>query len=60
MDFSVDKNGTFYGTSYNVTNKSQSKVAVSVANFTEENTQGGITIFQQVIRIVLMKREEIM
>ena len=44
MDFSVDKNGTFNGTSYNVTNKSQSKVAVSVANFTEENTQGGITI----------------
>lgn len=44
MDFSVDKNGTFNGTSYNVTNKSRSKVAVSVANFTEENTQGGITI----------------
>ena len=44
MDFSVDKNGTFTGTSYNVTNRSQSKVAVSVANFTEENTQGGITI----------------
>ena len=44
MDFSVDKNGTFTGTSYNVTNRSQSKVAVSVANFTEQNTQGGITI----------------
>ena len=44
MDFGVDQNGTFTGTSYNVTNRSQSKVAVSVANFTEENTQGGITI----------------
>ena len=44
MVFSVDKNGTFTGTSYNVTNRSQSKVAVSVANFTEQNTQGGITI----------------
>lgn len=44
MDFSVDQNGTFTGTSYNVTNRSQSKVAVSVANFTEENKQGGITI----------------
>ena len=44
MDFSVDKNGTVTGTSYNVTNRSQSKVAVSVANFTEQNTQGGITI----------------
>ena len=44
MEFSVDKNGTFTGTSYNVTNRSQSKVAVSVANFTEQNTQGGITI----------------
>ena len=44
MDFSVDKNGTFNGTSYTVTNRSQSKVAVSVANFTEQNTQGGITI----------------
>ena len=44
MDFSVDKNGTFTGTSYNVTNRSQSKVAVSVANFTEQNKQGGITI----------------
>lgn len=44
MDFSVDQNGTFTGTSYNVTNRSQSKVAVSVANFTEQNKQGGITI----------------
>lgn len=44
MDFSVDQTGTFKGTSYNVTNRSQSKVAVSVANFTEQNKQGGITI----------------
>ena len=44
MDFSVDQNGTFTGTSYSVTNRSQSKVAVSVANFTEENKHGGITI----------------
>ena len=44
MDFSVDKNGTFNGTSYNVTNRSQSKVAVSVANFSETNAQGGINI----------------
>ena len=36
--------GTFTGTSYSVTNRSQSKVAVSVANFTEENKHGGITI----------------
>ena len=46
MDFSVDKNGTFTGTSYNVTNRSQSKVAVSVANFTEQNTQGGIKLLK--------------
>ena len=39
MDFSVDQNGTFTGTSYNVTNRSQSNVAVSVANFTEQNKQ---------------------
>ena len=44
MDFGVDQNGTFTGTSYNVTNRSQSKIAVSVANFTEQNKQGGITI----------------
>ena len=44
MDFGVDQNGTFTVTSYNVTNRSQSKIAVSVANFTEQNKQGGITI----------------
>ena len=44
MDFSVDQNGTFTGTSYNVTNRSQSKVAVSVANFTENNAKGGINL----------------
>ena len=44
MEFSVDQNGTFTGTSYNVTNKSQSKIAVSVANFTENNAKGGINL----------------
>lgn len=44
MDFSVDKNGTFNGTTYNVTNRSQSKIAVSVANFTEKNAKGGINL----------------
>ena len=44
MEFSVDKNGTFKGTSYNVTNRSQNDVIVSVANFSETNTQGGINI----------------
>lgn len=44
MDFSVDQNGTFTGTSYNVTNRSQSKIAVSVANFTENNAKGGINL----------------
>lgn len=44
MDFSVDQNGTFTGTSYNVTNKSQSNIGVSVANFSETNAQGGINI----------------
>ena len=44
MDVSVDQNGTFTGTSYNVTNRSQSKIAVSVANFTENNAKGGINL----------------
>lgn len=44
MEFSVDKNGTFKGTSYNVTNRSQNDVIVSVANFSETNKQGGINI----------------
>lgn len=44
MDFSVDKNGKFVGTSYKITNRSQSPVDVSVANFTETNAQGGINI----------------
>lgn len=44
MDFSVDKNGTFTGTSYSVTNRSQHDVAVSVADFTETNKQGGIRL----------------
>lgn len=44
MDFSVDKNGAFVGTSYKVTNRSQSKVAVSVADFSETDPNGGITI----------------
>ena len=44
MEFSVDQNGTFNGTSYNVTNKSQSNIGVSVANFSETNAQGGINI----------------
>lgn len=44
MDFSVDQNGTFVGTSYKVTNKSQHNVGVSVANFSETNPNGGITI----------------
>lgn len=44
MEFSVDQNGTFTGTSYNVTNKSQSNIGVSVANFSETNAQGGINI----------------
>ena len=44
MEFSVDKNGIFKGTSYNVTNRSQNDVIVSVANFSETNTQGGINI----------------
>lgn len=44
MDFSVDQNGTFVGTSYKVTNRSQSKVAVSVADFTQTNPQGGIDL----------------
>lgn len=46
MDFSVDKNGTFNGTSYNVTNRSQHNVAVSVADFTETNKQGGIKLLK--------------
>lgn len=46
MDFSVDQNGTFTGTSYNVTNRSQQDVIVSVANFSETNQQGGINILQ--------------
>ena len=46
MDFSVDKNGTFNGTSYNVTNRSQHDVAVSVADFKETNTQGGIKLLK--------------
>lgn len=44
MDFSVDQNGTFSGTSYKVTNRSQHDVAVSVADFKETNTQGGIKL----------------
>lgn len=44
MDFSVDQNGAFVGTTYKVTNKSQSKVAVSVADFSETDPTGGITI----------------
>lgn len=44
MDFSVDKNGSFVGTSYNVTNRSQNDVTVSVANFSEQNVKGGINI----------------
>lgn len=44
MDFSVDQNGTFSGTSYKVTNRSQHDVAVSVADFKETNTQGGINL----------------
>ncbi|MFR7490074.1 MAG: hypothetical protein ACLUUE_05105 [Romboutsia timonensis] len=44
MDFSVDQNGTFSGTSYKVTNRSQHDVAVSVADFKETNKQGGITL----------------
>lgn len=44
MDFSVDQNGTFVGTSYKVTNKSQHNVGVSVANFSETDPNGGITI----------------
>lgn len=44
MDFSVDQNGTFTGTSYNVTNRSQHDVAVSVADFKETNKQGGIKL----------------
>ena len=44
MDFSVDQTGTFNGTSYKVTNRSQSKVAVSVANFAETDPNGGIKI----------------
>lgn len=44
MDFSVDQNGAFVGTTYKVTNKSQSKVAVSVADFSETDPNGGITI----------------
>lgn len=46
MEFSVDQNGIFTGTSYNVTNKSQSNIGVSVANFSETNAQGGINILQ--------------
>ena len=44
MEFSVDQNGIFTGTSYDVTNKSQHDVTVSVANFSETNKQGGINI----------------
>ena len=44
MDFSVDQNGTFVGTSYKVTNRSKSDVVLSVANFTETNKQGGINV----------------
>lgn len=44
MDFSVDQNGTFVGTSYKVTNKSQHNIGVSVANFSETDPNGGITI----------------
>lgn len=44
MDFSVDQNGAFVGTTYKVTNKSQSNVAVSVADFSETDPTGGITI----------------
>ena len=44
MDFSVDQNGTFSGTSYKVTNRSQHDVAVSVADFKETNKQGGIKL----------------
>ena len=47
MDFSVDKNGTFNGTSYNVTNRIQHDVAVSVADFTETNKQGGIKLLDK-------------
>ena len=44
MDFGVDLGGRRIIKKYNVTNRSQSKIAVSVANFTEQNKQGGITI----------------
>ena len=47
MEFSVDQNGTFTGTSYNVTNRSQHDVAVSVADFTETNKQGGIKLLDK-------------
>lgn len=46
MDFSVDQTGTFNGTSYNVRNRSQHDVVVSVADFTETNKQGGIKLLK--------------
>ena len=61
MDFSVDQNGTFVGTSYKVTNRSKSDVVLSVANFTETNKQGGITVLptSQASNIDTMGRENV-
>ena len=42
MAFSVDKGGTFNGTSYTVKNQSDSEIVISVENFTKTN--GGITV----------------
>ena len=61
MDFSVDQNGTFVGTSYKVTNRSKSDVVLSVANFTETNKQGGINVLptSQASSIDTMGRENV-
>ena len=45
MQFTVDQSGVFNGTDFNVTNKSQTKIDVSLANFTETNKDGGIKVF---------------
>lgn len=61
MDFSVDQNGAFVGTSYDVKNRSQHDVIVSVANFSETNKNGGINILpiSQASSIDTMGRENV-
>lgn len=46
MQFQVDQKGNFIGSEFTVTNKSQSNIDVSVADFSESNEAGGIKLVQ--------------